>query len=128
MLKQLNQRLTRVADNMAEFESQLSAYFTHGRCSCSVKNHDVFLEYQHDLTFEQASEQAQTLLALLQIPHDDTLAQSQNLLVDIVGKEDKTTLHLNLSCHDENDLLAKYICSQLLAFFQHLEEELNVMA
>ena len=61
MLRQLNQRLTRVADNMAEFESQLSAYFIQGNYSCQIKNRDVYLEYQHDLTVDQAEEQAKTL-------------------------------------------------------------------
>lgn len=128
MLRQLNKRLTRVADNMAEFESQLSAYFIQGNYSCQIKNRDVYLEYQHDLTVDQAEEQAKTLLSLLEIPNYGDSAKPKNLLVDITGKEGKTSLHLHLSCHDERDLLATYICSQLLLSFQDLEEKMKQTA
>ncbi|MDF2154580.1 hypothetical protein [Vibrio sp. CAU 1672] len=126
MLRELNHRLANVAESMAEFDSQIGQYLERNDCSCQVTQQNVYLEYQHDLTFEQASEQAQTLLKILDIPYGDSSGggKSRNLLADIAGKEHRTKLHFDLSCGDESDLLLQYLCSQLLKYFQQLETRL----
>lgn len=119
MLSQLNSRLAFVAESMAELENQLGKYLRSEHTSCRVSEHQVFIEYQHDLTFESASAQAEILLRLLNIPCDDNNAR--NLVADISGKDGITRLHLDLSYDDKNDLLTKYICSQLLTSFKTVE-------
>ncbi|MGR5060798.1 hypothetical protein ACPV3O_21315 [Vibrio rotiferianus] len=117
MLSELNDRLATVSENIAQLEGQFGEYFKPDRCQCTVNNHEVFLEYQHDLVFEEASEQAQVLLRLLDIP---TIGGGRrNLLRDVSGKGDTTKLHLDLSCTEE-DLLLQYVCSELLFFFQKI--------
>ncbi|MBY6196831.1 hypothetical protein [Vibrio hangzhouensis] len=119
MLSQLNSRLAFVAESMAELENQLGKYLRSEHTSCRVSEHQVFIEYQHDLTFESASAQAEILLRLLNIPCDDNNAR--NLVADISGKDGITRLHLDLSYDDKSDLLTKYICSQLLTSFKTVE-------
>ena len=119
MLSQLNSRLAFVAESMAELENQLGKYLRSEHTSCRVSEHQVFIEYQHDLTFESASAQAEILLRLLNIPCDDN--DARNLVADISGKDGITRLHLDLSYDDKNDLLTKYICSQLLTSFKKVE-------
>ncbi|EHZ2732287.1 hypothetical protein MUE08_004647 [Vibrio parahaemolyticus] len=115
MLSELNNRLAIVAENIAEIEGQFGEYFRPERCICTVNGQEVFLEYQHDLTFEQASEQAEALLRFFKVPIGDNV---RDLLVEISGKGTITKVHLDLSYTDEDDLLLQYICSELLLFFQ----------
>lgn len=119
MLSQLNSRLAFVAESMAELENQLGKYLCSEHTSCRVSEHQVYIEYQHDLTFESASAQAEILLRLLNIPCDND--DAKNLVADISGKDGITRLHLDLSYDDKNDLLTKYICSQLLTSFKTVE-------
>ncbi|SEF94337.1 hypothetical protein [Vibrio hangzhouensis] len=119
MLSQLNSRLAFVAESMAELENQLGKYLRSEHTSCRVSEHQVYIEYQHDLTFESASAQAEILLRLLNIPCDND--DAKNLVADISGKDGITRLHLDLSYDDKNDLLTKYICSQLLTSFKTVE-------
>ncbi|MGR5175315.1 hypothetical protein ACPV4B_01050 [Vibrio parahaemolyticus] len=119
MLSQLNSRLAFVAESMAELENQLGKYLRSEHSSCKVSEHQVYIEYQHDLTFESASAQAEILLRLLNIPCDND--DAKNLVADISGKDGTTRLHLDLSYDDKNDLLTKYICSQLLTSFKAVE-------
>ncbi|MGR5131614.1 hypothetical protein [Vibrio alfacsensis] len=122
MVSELNDRLAIVAENIAELECQLGEYFKPGHCTCLVNNQEVFLEYQHDMAFEEASEQAQALLRLFNVPtHGDASTDARNLLVEVSGKGPTTKLHLDLSHTGEDDLFLQYLCSELLLFFQKLE-------
>ncbi|MET2897232.1 hypothetical protein ABXV22_02765 [Vibrio rotiferianus] len=116
MLSELNDRLATVPENIVQLEGQFGEYFKPDRCQCTVNNHEVFLEYQHDLVFAQVSEQAQVLLRLLDIP---TIGGRRNLLRDVSGKGNTTKLHLDLSCTEE-DLPLQYVCSELLLVFQKI--------
>lgn len=118
MLSKLNNRLSTVAAHMADLEYQLGTYLQPNRYTCSVKGQEVFLEYQHDLEFENAADQAEALLTLFNIPVN---GNERKLLVEVTGKGNTTKLHLDLSCDDENDLLLKYICAELLSAFKALE-------
>lgn len=117
MLSKLNNRLSTVAEHMADLEYQLGTYLQPGQYSCVVEGEEVFLEYQHDLEFENASGQAESLLRLFNIPLS---GDERKLLVEVTGKGNTTKLHLNLSCENETDLLLKYICSELLSAFRSL--------
>ncbi len=118
MLSKLNRRLSTVAEHMADLEFQLGTYLKPNRYSCLVKGNEVFLEYEHDLEFDNASDQAQALLRLFTIP---LVGEEKKLLVEVVGKGNKTKLHLDLSCDKEHDLLLKYVCTELLSAFKALE-------
>ncbi|MDV6250925.1 hypothetical protein [Vibrio sp. EA2] len=117
MLSKLNNRLSTVAEHMADLEYQLGTYLQPGRFTCCVKGEEVFLEYQHDLEFENAADQAEALLRLFNIPLE---GDERKLLVEVTGKGNTTKLHLDLSCDDESDLLLKYVCSELLLAFRAL--------
>ncbi len=127
MLSKLNNRLTVVAECMTEFDSLVGQYLTKERCSCVVNLKEVNLEYQHGLTFEDASEQANTLLRLFNIPLGDCGNEdgSINLLVEVSGKDDTTKLRFDFAHNDSHDLFLQYICSQLLLSFQKLEHGLK---
>lgn len=118
MLSKLNNRLSTVAEHMADLEFQLGTYLQPERYTCSVNGQEVFIEYQHDLEFENASDQAEALLRLFNIPLS---GDERNLLVEVVGKGNTTKLHLDLSCDNEDDLLLKYVCFELLSAFKELE-------
>jgi hypothetical protein len=118
MLNKLNNRLSTVAEHMADLEYQLGTYLQPERYTCSVKGQEVFLDYQHDLEFENAADQAEALLRLFNIPVN---GGERKLLVEVTGKGNSTKLHLDLSCDDEDDLLLKYICSELSFAFKALE-------
>lgn len=68
MLSKLNNRLSTVAEHMADLEFQLGTYLQPGRYSCRVRGDEVFIEYQHNLDFDNASYQAETFLRLFNIP------------------------------------------------------------
>jgi len=125
MLSKLNMCLASAAENIAELESLLGKYLKSDNCFCTVQEQQVFLEYQHDLDFEEASEQAETLLRLFELPFGAVSdGKPRNLLVGMSGKGDTVKLHLDLTYVDEDDLLVQYICSQLLDIFQKLESKL----
>ncbi len=122
MLSKLNNRLCTVAEHMADLEFQLGTYLKPGRYSCLVKGNEVFIEYEHDLEFDNASDQAEALLRLFTIPLE---AEEKKLLAEVVGKENKTKLHLDLSCDKANDLLLEYVCTELLSAFKALEVQVQ---
>ncbi len=120
MLSKLNNRLSTVAEHMANLEVQLGTYLQPGCYTCNVKGSEVFIEYQHDLEFESASNQAEALMRLFNIPLQ---AGERKLLVELEGKGNKTKLHLDLSCDKENDLLLQSVCTELLSAFKALETQ-----
>ncbi|MGR4990455.1 hypothetical protein ACPV3U_12850 [Vibrio rotiferianus] len=117
MLNELNNRLAIVSENIAQLEGQFGEYFRPECCKCVVQDQEVFLEYQHDLMFEEASGQAEALLRFFSIP--TISGDTRNLLIDVSGKGATTKFHLDLSCTDD-DLLLQYLCFELLSFFQKI--------
>lgn len=127
MLNKLKHRLICVADNIAELENHLGRYTEKSSCSCKVDKHEVYLEYQHDLTFEEASIQAEALLTICKLPPGNG-DEARNLLLDISGKDGTTKLHFDLSIHEEDDLLIQYVCSQLQQSFKALEQKTHTVS
>ncbi len=123
MLSKLNNRLSTVAEHMANLEVQLGTYLQPGCYTCNVKGSEVFIEYQHDLEFDGASGQAQALIRLFDIPVKNDV---RKLLVEVTGKGNTTKLHLDLSYDQEGDLLLQYVCSELLSAFRELEVQSNL--
>ncbi|CAE6904779.1 hypothetical protein [Vibrio sp. B1FLJ16] len=123
MLSKLNNRLSTVAKHMADLEFQLGTYLQPGCYSCLVKGNEVFIEYEHDLAFDNASSQAEALLRLFNIPLE---GDEKKLLVEVVGNGNTSKLHLDLSCDKEDDLLLKYVCAELLSVFRDLEQQYNL--
>ncbi|UUM29666.1 hypothetical protein [Vibrio japonicus] len=121
MLNKLKHRLAHAAENIAELENHLGRYVEREGSSCKISKHEVYLEYPHDLTFEEASIQAEALLNLCKIPSEDD-GEERSLLLDISGKDGMTKLHFDLSIREEDDLLAQYICSQLQQSFKELAQ------
>ncbi|QXO16073.1 MULTISPECIES: hypothetical protein [Vibrio] len=123
MLHHLNHRLTTVAESLAEFTGMITPYLTAGVCTCTTHQNRVEFEYQHDLSFEQAAEQGERLLSLFCFPLSSDSAQQVNLLVDIAGQEHTTRLHFDLTTPQGSDLLLRYVCEELLAYFQQQAAE-----
>lgn len=125
MLNNLNQRLSTVAESLAELNSLIAPYLHAGVCTCHVHQHQVEFEFQHDLSFSDAADQGERLLTLFRFPLKSGSAREVNLLVDIAGHEHTTRLHFNLTEPEGSDLLLRYVCQELLTYFQQLAVELK---